>query len=54
MMKVFNGIEMLERDLLLFIKCTRSIIIVKTCLVGLLWATESGDKKRNLMKQFKI
>ena len=54
MMKVFNGIEMLGRDFLLIIKCTRSAIIVKTRLVGLLWATKTGDKKCNLMKLFKI
>ena len=50
----FNGVEMFVRDSLFIRKCIRSIVVVKSCLVGLLLALKTGDEKRNITKQFKI
>ena len=42
MIKVFNGVDMFVSDSLFIRKC---IAILKSCLVGLLSALNSGDEK---------
>ena len=53
MIKVFNGVEIFMRDFLIIRKCIQSIVIVKSCLLGLLSVLKTGDEKCNITKQFK-
>ena len=39
----FNGTEIFVRDSLFIVKCNQSNIVT-ACLVGVLWAMETGDE----------
>jgi len=52
--KAYNGIKMLLRDLLFIIECTRCIIIMKANLIGLLLVIRTSGRKYNILTSVKI